>query len=55
METETPTRNEGRKAISVILHPDLYARLQAAAEARSTPARKVTMVDVIRELIDKEC
>ena len=55
METETLTRKDGRRAISIVLHQDLYTRLAKAAEERSTPARKVTMVDVIRELIDKEC
>lgn len=55
MAIDTLTRKDGRKAISIVLHQELYARLAKAAEDRSTPARKVTMVDVIRELIDRGC
>lgn len=56
MAINNPTRptQEGR-AISVVLPHDLYDRLKAAAESRSTPVRKVTMTEIIRELIDTSC
>lgn len=55
MALETVSQEADRKPISVILHAELYAKLRSAAENRSTPSRRVTMVDIIRELIDQHC
>ena len=51
MKTETAAT----KRLVVVLHPALAAKLQKTVEERSTPARKVTMADVVRELIDSGC
>jgi len=41
--------------VSLRLPVELHARLVQECNRRSTPVRKVTMTDVLRELIDKGC
>jgi hypothetical protein len=55
MALETIQEIPDKRVVTVALHPALYAKLQRAAETRSTPARKVTLADVLRDLIDSGC
>jgi len=55
MKNATQDKAPARKGVTVLLHPDLYERLHRAAKNQSTPARRVTIADMLRHLIDTGC
>ena len=55
MNQVTLTEPEGKTTITFQLPVSLQERLYAEAARRSTPVRKVTVSEVLRDLIDKGC
>ena len=55
MNQVTLNEPDGKVTITFQLPVSLQERLYAEAAKRSTPVRKVTVSELLRELIDKGC
>jgi hypothetical protein len=55
MKEVTLNGTEPKVLVTFQLPVSLQERLQAEAERRTTPVRRVTVSEVLRDLIDKGC